>query len=126
MTSSINPINVNTQGIGAKVGFGDKSKAEHKEHKPEVQVGAEQKAQVSPDKVLDFLSANSIAIAPKKAIDPAKYVDAASKARIESFMASFEDKVAEGLKAFDKEFPGVKVSDKAKMDVVLKHVGDQA
>jgi len=124
--TSINPINVNTQGIGAKVGFGAKPKAEtEKEHKAEVSVGAE-KAPVSPDKVLDFLSASSIAIAPKKAIDPAKHVDAASKARIESFMASFEDKVAEGLKAFDKEFPGVQVSDAAKMNVVLKQVGDQA
>jgi len=117
---SINPINVNTQGVSAGVGFGAKPKAEPKKgEKPEVHVGAE-KAPVSPDKVLDYLSASSVGNVSRKTVDPSKYVDAASKARIESFMASFEDKVAEGLKAFDAEFPNSPVSDQAKMVVVLK------
>jgi len=124
--TSINPINVNTQGIGAKVGFGAKPKAEQgKEHKAEVHVGSE-KSQLSPNAILDFLSASSISVAPKKSIDPSKYVDAASQARIESFMASFEDKVAEGLAAFDKEYAGVNLSDSTKMNVVLKKIEKEA
>ena len=124
--TSINPINVNTQGIGAKVGFGAKPKAEEgKEHKPETKVGSE-KPQLSPDAVLAFLSAGSVAVTPKKSVDPSKYVDAASQARIESFMASFQDKVAEGLAAFDKEYAGVNISEGTKMNVVLKQIGGEA
>lgn len=124
--STINPINVNTQGISSAVGFGVKPKAEaEKEQKPEVQVGAE-KAQVSPDKVFDYMSATAASVKPAKTVDPSKYVDEASKARIESFMASFEDKVAEGLKAFDAEYAGVNVSDNAKMAVVLKQIEKEA
>ena len=124
--TSINPINVNTQGIGAKVGFGSHSKTEEKEgKKPELHAGAE-KSQVSPDKVLDYLSASSAGVVPKKTVDPSKYVDAASQARIQSFMANFEDKVAEGLKAFDKEFSGVQVSEATKMNVVLKQIEKEA
>lgn len=124
--SSINPINVNTQGVGSKTGFDVKAKAEkEKGTKPEVNVGAE-KPQVSPDKVFDFLAANSVNVVAKKSVDPAKYVDSASQARIEAFMASFEDKVAEGLKAFDAEFPESHVSDQAKMVVVLKNIEQEA
>ena len=124
--TSINPINVGAQGVGARTSFGAKPKAEAgKEGKPEVHVGAE-KPSVSPDKVFDFLSANSVNHVAKKTVEPSKYVDAASKARIESFMASFEDKVAEGLKAFDKEFAGANMSEGTKMALVLKNVEKEA
>lgn len=120
--TSINPINVNSQGIGAASGFGTKPKAEKEEaKKEEMTLGGENQKPVSADKVLDFLAANSVAVTTKQ-VDPSKYVDKASADRIASFMSSFEDKVAEGLAAFDKEFGGVQVSDSAKMAVVLGQV----
>lgn len=124
--TSINPINVNTQGISTRAGFDTKPKAEAEEGKKAEAQGGSEKAPVSPDKVFEFLSAGAVNHVAKKTVNPAKYVDAASQARIESFMASFEDKVAEGLKAFDKEFAGVNISDNAKMAVVLKGVEQEA
>ena len=120
MTSSINPINVNTQGVGAKIGFGAKPKQEKElEAKQETQAGTEQKSAVSADKVLDFMAAGATQFVARKTVDPSKYVDEASAKRIADLMGSFEDKVAEGLKAFDKEFATAGVSDSAKMAVVL-------
>jgi len=120
--TSINPVNVNSQGIGAAVGFGSKPKAEKEEaKKEEVALGGENQIPVSADKVLDFLAANSLAVTPKK-LDPSKYVDKASAERIAAFMGAFEDKVAEGLATFDKEFAGVNISESAKMAVVLGQV----
>lgn len=122
MASSINRIGVNTQGVGAKSGFGIKEKTEDKKEKQtEVAVGSE-KPQVSPDKVFDFMAASAVNFVAKKSVDPAKYVDSESKQRIESFMAGFEDKVAEGLKAFEESFPGSKISEQAKVNVVLKQI----
>ncbi len=129
--TSINPINVNTQGIGAKIGFGAQPKQEKEaEKQPEVQPCVEQKS-VSPDQVFNYLSAsaNSVAasvVSKGQTLDPSKYVDEASRARIASFMGSFEDKVAEGLKAFDKEFSGVSVSDATKMNIVLKQIDKES
>lgn len=123
----INPINVNSQGIGNAYGFGHKPKAEKEEAKDEAKLAAkEEKHQVPADKVLDFLAQSSVAISAKKSIDPAKYVDEASAKRIAGFMADFEDKVAEGLKAFDKEFAGVNISDSAKTAVVLAKIDKEA
>lgn len=123
----INPINVNPQGIGGAHGFGGKHKAEKEEAKKEAKLEAkEEKHHVEADKVLDFLAQSAVSITPKKAIDPAKYVDEASAKRIAGFMADFEDKVAEGLKAFDKEFAGVNISDSAKQAVVLAKIDKEA
>lgn len=123
MTSSINPINVNTQGIGGAAGFGAKPKTEKEEVKEEAKAAvAEEKTQVPADQVLNFLAQTAVSVTPRKTVDPSKYVDSESAARIAGFMADFEDKVADGLKAFDKEFAGVKVSDSAKMAVVLAQV----
>lgn len=124
--TSINPINVNTQGIGAKVGYGAQSKQEKSvEEQPKASQAAEQ-TPVDAGKVLDYMSANAVYSAPStKTVDPAKYVDKASEARIASFMGSFEDKVAEGLAAFNSEFAGMDISEGAKMAVVLKQVESQ-
>lgn len=116
--TSINPINVNTQGIGGFYGYGEKPKAEEKETKEAEVIVNSEKAQVSADKVLDLMAQKAISVAPKT-INPAEYVDEASKMRIEEFMKGFENKVAEGLAAFELEFKGVEVSDSAKMAVVL-------
>lgn len=123
MTSSINPINVNTQGIGGAHGFGAKPKAEKEEVKEEAKAALrEEKSSVPADKVLDFLAQSSVSVTPKKALDPAKYVDEASAKRIAGFMADFEDKVAEGLKAFDEEFKGANVNENTRLAVVLAKV----
>lgn len=121
--TNINPINVNTQGIHGALGFGAKPKSEKKEAeevKPEV---AGQKPQLSADDVLNYL-AQSAAVSTPKTVDPSKYVDKASEDRIAGFMADFEDKVAEGLAAFAKEFP--EASPKAGETVVLAKLNKEA
>lgn len=117
--TSVDPINVNTQGIGNAYGFSAKPKAGKEEAKEaEVNVNGE-KAPLSADQVLTFMAQSAVSVTPQKTIDPSKYVDSESAARIAGFMADFEDKVAEGLKAFDQEFTGVNISDSAKMSIVL-------
>ena len=123
----INQIGVNTQHIGNALGSGKKAKPEEKELKEKEANNAEQQTPVSADKVLDFMAKSSIPVAQvqQKIVDPSKYVDEASAKRIAGFMADFEDKVAEGLKAFDSEFPGTEVSDSAKMAVVLAGINKE-
>lgn len=125
--TSINPINVNAQGIGGSYGFSAKSKTEEKEaKKPEVDAQPQGKA-VPADDVLTYMAQSAVAVAPKPTtVDPTKYVDEASAQRIAGFMSSFEDKVAEGLAAFDKEFAGAQVSDSAKMAVVLAGIDKES
>lgn len=116
----INPINVNPQGISSSSGFGAKPKAKEEGAKePEIAAKGSEQKQIPADKMLELMAQSAVSVSPKAAVDPAKYVDEASAARIAGFMADFEDKVAEGLAAFDKEFAGVNVSDSAKMAVVL-------
>ncbi len=118
--TSINPINVNTQGIGGAYGFGSKPKAEENEAKKqeEVQAGAA-KTPVAADDVLAFM-AQSAAVAAPKTIDTSKYVDKESEARIAGFMADFENIVAENLAAITAEFP--EMSDSAKQALALAQV----
>lgn len=124
--TSINPINVNTQGVSSSVGFGiSKKEAKEAEGKEKEVKGGVPQTPVSADKVFEYLSANSAAVKPKT-VDPAKYVDDASADRIAEFMKGFEEKVAQGLKAFDEEFAGVEVSEAAKMAVVLKQVESES
>lgn len=124
--TGINPINVNPQGIGAAGGFGAKPQAKEEEaKKAEVAPATAEHKQLSGDKVLDYMAQSSVTIAPKR-LDPSKYVDKASEERIAGFMASFEDQVAAGLKAFDQEFAGTKVSDSTKMTLVLAGINEKA
>lgn len=130
--TSINPINVNTNSVGTNYIYGQNAKnAKNKnveEKAPQAQ--AEQKA-VNPDSVFDYMANSAstlVASASAKSgvtsIDPSKYVDAASRARIESFVGGFQDKVADGLQSFNKEFPGSTMSDSSKMTVVLKQINN--
>ena len=117
---SINPINVNTAGIAGAKGFGAQpKKSEEKEIQKEAQSQNIEQKEVGADKVFDYMSANAASVVPQKTINPAKYVDSESAARIAQFMQGFEDKVSEGLKAFEKEFEGIEISENAKMSVVL-------
>lgn len=122
----IRPINVNTQGIGGASGFSPKTKAEEKEHKePEITSGSSEKAPISGEKVLEFMAQSASTVKPKT-IDTTKYVDEESAARIAGFMSDFEDKVADGLKAFNEEFEGMNVSDSTKMTLVLAKLNEEA
>lgn len=119
---TINPINVNSQGIGNTYGYGPKPKAEGKETKEaQVNVGGEKKS-VSADSVLSFMAQSAVSVTPSttKVIDPSKYVDKESEARIAGFMASFEDVVAKNLSAITAEFP--EMSDGAKQSLALAQV----
>ena len=118
--SAINPINVNTQGIGGSYGQNAKAKSEAKEAKEaEVKVSPEKKA-VSADDVFAFMAQSAVAVAPAKAIDPSKYVDKESEARIAGVMADFEDIVAKNLSAISAEFP--EMSDNSKQSLALAQV----
>lgn len=119
---SINPINVNTLGIGGFHGHGEKPKAEKKETKEDkISVNSE-KAQIPADKVLEYMAQSAAAVAPKK-VDPSKYVDKESEARIAGFMADFEEVVAANLSAISKEFPDM--PDKRKHSLALLQTDSQ-
>ena len=121
MASSINPINVNTQGLNAATGFGAKqSKAKEELKEPGVSVKSSEQAQVSADDVLNFMAQSAVSVAPAKTLDPSKYVDKESEARIAGFMADFEDIVATNLAAISEEFPAM--SDGAKQTLALAQV----
>ena len=115
--TNINPINVNSQGIGAASGFGAKSKSSEEEVKEqEKPVVAEERETLSADTVLNFMAQSAVTVAPKT-VDPAKYVDSASAERIAGFMADFEDVVAQNLSAITAEFP--EMSESAAMATAL-------
>lgn len=122
--TNINPINVNTQGVAGGYVPREKLLAGRKEDKEfqEKEVAA-RKEQLSADAVLNYLALSAAVVAPKK-LDPAKYVDEESAARIAGFMADFEDQVAEGLAAFSAEFPNA--SPKAGEAVVLAKLNKEA
>ena len=118
----INPINVNTQGVGGNFGFGANSKPEKEEAKETEQAQtAEAKPQVSPDAVFSYMNQSAaISGTAPKTIDVSKYVDSASAERIAGFVANFEDVVAENLSAIMAEFPGI--SESSAMTVALSQV----
>jgi hypothetical protein len=127
--TSINPINVNTQGIGSSFGYGAKAKSEDSESTDEAVVSSgSQQNQVAADDVLSFMAQSAVSVTPASisSIDTSKYVDSESANRIAGFVSQFEDKVAEGLTAFNQEFAGVDVSDSAKMAVVLAGIDNQS
>lgn len=119
--TSVNSINVNTQGVGGNFGLNAKAKPEEKEKgkAQEEVVAGEQKPQVAAGDVLSFMAQGAVSVAPAsaKTIDPAKYVDNESAARIAGFMSQFEDIVAANLTEISKEFPNM--SDGAKQALAL-------
>jgi hypothetical protein len=118
---SVNPINVNPQGINGAFGFGAKPKAKEEEKSEQQQEAQANNAKaLSADEVFNYMAQTAVSVKPAyTSIDPSKYVDEKSAERIAGFMANFEDKVAEGLAAFNKEFEDVKISDSTKMSIVL-------
>lgn len=124
----VNPINVNTQGIGNSYGYGIKPKAEEKKEADDTQNAANgnQKTPVNADAVLNYMAQSAVSVTPSSAssVDTSKYVDSESAARIAGFMSNFEDIVATNLAAISKEFPNM--TDNAKQALALAQVNAQA
>lgn len=121
--TNIDPINVNTQGVGGSYGFlGKKASRENDKGKAEKASIAPEQTPVPADQVLNHMAQSAISVAPRK-VDPSKYVDSASADRIAGFMADFEDIVANNLKAISTEFPNM--SDSAKQALALSQVNDK-
>lgn len=126
--TSINPINVNAQGIGNSYGYGF-TKSDNKDAKTEentTQTAGSQQNAVAADDVLNYMaqsaqvnvkgtSASSISN-----IDTSKYVDSESAQRIAGFVSQFEDIVATNLTAISQEFPNM--SDSSKQALALAQV----
>lgn len=111
--AAINPISVNTQGIGSSYGFIAHAKPEEKKAEAQAQPQAQQQTQLSANDVLGYMAQSAVAFSPvqaTKTINPANYVDSASAARIGEFMSQFEDTVAANLSAIAAEFPSMSES----------------
>lgn len=123
--SSINPINVNTQGIAGAYGYMAKSAKEDKEAtENEAAAAGSQKSSVSADEVLSFMAQSAVSVKPATtSVDPTKYVDSESADRIAGFMAQFEGIVANNLSAISEEFPNM--SEGAKQTLALAQVNSQ-
>lgn len=128
MLEHIKQIGINPSLVNAAGDFGKKAKSEEKEEKEKPVQGMVEggPAKVSVDDVLNFMAQSAVSVTPAKAkvIDPAKYIDKESELRIADLMAGFEDKVAEGLEKFAKEFP--QMSEGAKMAAVLTGINNEA
>lgn len=122
--TSVNSINVNTQGVGGSFGFNAKAKAEEKEKSEGGVVTTGQQPQVSADDVFSFMAQSAVSVTPSSiaSIDTSKYVDKESAARIAGFMSQFEDIVATNLTAIAKEFPGI--SDSSAQALALAQAGE--
>jgi hypothetical protein len=125
--TSINPINVNTQGIGAGFLYAQGKQNNVNNNQEPVKENQQQaQAQVKPDDVFSYMANSAgalIGAANAKGIsgiDTSKYVDAESRARIEKSMNDFQNNVNTGMTAVNKEFPNM--SDGAKMAVVLNQI----
>lgn len=106
--TAINPINVNTQGIGGTWGFGLQQRTEEKpQEKADLSSNLSQNRQVSSDATYAFLNAQGAAFVPTNRLNPAQYVDGASAERIAGFMAQFEDIVATNLGVIAQELPSL-------------------
>lgn len=123
--TSINPINVNTQGIGSSYGYNTKSKSEEKETKEVATSANGKQSSVSADDVLNFMAQSAVSVTPATtSVDTSKYVDSESATRIAGFMSDFEDIVATNLSAISQEFPNM--SDGAKQALALARVDSQS
>lgn len=117
MANNINPININPQIVGYA------AKREHKKEDAAAEKATSaniEKKEVAASDVLGFMAAQSVDVTPtaKKTIDVSKYVTPEQAARIAGFVQGFEAQVAAGLKAFDNDFPGSKLSDSSKLSLV--------
>lgn len=127
MTNNIHGIGINTNSVNPYGNQPKGSEAKPEEAKPEAAQQQAQNSQVNADDVLTYMAQQAIAYQPKvaaqKTYDVAKYVTPEQAERIAGFITSFEDKVAEGLIAINKEFgENSKLSEAAKYEIAAKMV----
>ena len=120
MANEINGVYFkSTYGLG-KINEKPEEKTSQKESK---QPQPETKNMAEKD-VFSYLNATSLNARPKEIvatkIDPSKYVNAESAARIGKFLSQFEDIIAKDLKpSIENEF-GNALTEEAKMDLALE------
>lgn len=123
---AINPINVNTQGIGSAYNFNGKAKSSETENKEAeaASVNSNEKT-LSADDVFSYLAQSAVSVKPAsaKTVDPSKYVDSASASRIEDSMAQFEAAFNANIGTIAGEFP--EMSDGAKQTLALAQINAQ-
>lgn len=123
----IRPISTSAQSVNSASTSGAQAQPKDEEAKKEQLI---QEFEGGPAKepvdVLGFMAQQSVAFVPAqaKSVNPAKYVDSESEKRIAGFMADFEEKVAQGLEAFAKEFPNM--SKEAQTAAVLTKINNEA
>lgn len=117
MANNINPIIISSKVVGYSTKKDEKKEDAGAEKAPSAGI---EKKEVAAGDVLSFMAAQSVDVTPaaKKTLDVSKYVTPEQAARIAGFVQGFESQVAAGLKAFDSEFPGAKLSDSAKLSLV--------
>ena len=128
MTNNIHGIGINTNSVNpyGSQPKGGEAKAEEKEQlAPQEQP---QSAQVNPGDVLAYMAQQAVVVNPKvsaqKTYDVSKYVTPEQAQRIAGFVTSFEDQVAEGLLAINKEFgENSGLSEQAKYEIAANMVG---
>ncbi len=121
MTENVHGIGINTGSVNLYKNQAKGNDAKPEETKPEAQPQAPSSQQVKPDDVLSYMANTAAVVNPQVAprtYNVSKYVTPEQAARIAGFVTSFEDQVAEGLLAIDKEF-GEKsnISDQAKYEI---------
>ena len=122
MTENIRRIGINTSSVNNYNNPAKNAEAKPEEAEKQTEQAAPQRAQVKADDVLSFMAQQAIVakpeVAAQRTYDVSKYVTPEQAARIAGFVTSFEDQVAEGLLAIDKEF-GEKsnISDQAKYEI---------
>ena len=89
MTDGIGRIFGGNSGYSTNFGAFRKDE-ETKNNKPQAPVNNYEQTQVDPSKVMDFLSANNLYVAPAEKT-PVSKVDAETEARIAGFMENFEE-----------------------------------
>lgn len=107
MTENVRGIGINTGSVNPYGNQAKGAEAKPEEKKTEVQAKAPSAPQVKPDDVLAYMAQSAAVINPQvstvKTYDINKYVTPEQAARIAGFVTSFENQVAEGLLAIDKE-----------------------
>lgn len=127
MTNEINRIGINTGSVNP---YGNQPKggeAKPEDKKPDAPSAGVQGAQVNPEDVLTYMAQQAVVVNPKvtspQTYDVAKYVTPEQAERIAGFVTSFEDQVAQGLLAINKELGGdSNLSEAAKYEIAANMV----
>lgn len=112
-------------GLGFNPNYPQKIEKKENEQQEAKQIEtpqAEQKPQVSPNQVFEFMANSNVPLninKPTKTLDISKYVTPEQAARIGGFINSFESAVVENLKAMESSPEFANLSDEAKLNVAV-------